>query len=56
MDNVRVDELDFSAPGVDGGEAIYTHSFCLFHKAREAAEDFLLARYRLYSNVYFHKT
>ena len=55
MDNVRVDELDFSPPGVEGGEPIYTHSFCLFHKAREAAEDFLLARYRLYSNVYFHK-
>lgn len=56
MDNVRVDELDFSPPGVEGGEPIYTHGFCLFHKAREAAEDFLLARYRLYSNVYFHKT
>jgi HD superfamily phosphohydrolase len=56
MDNIRVDELDVSPPGVEGGEPIYTHGFCLFHKAREAAEDFLLARYRLYSNVYFHKT
>ena len=55
MDNVRVAELDVS-PGVEGGEPIYTRGFCLFHKAREAAEDFLLARYRLYSNVYFHKT
>jgi uncharacterized protein len=32
------------------------HSFCLLYKAREAAEDFLLARLRLYTNVYFHKT
>jgi len=56
MDNVRVADLDVSPPGKEGGESIYTYSFCLFHKAREAAEDFLLARYRLYSNVYFHKT
>ena len=35
---------------------IYSHSFCLLYKARDAAEDFLLARYRLYTNVYLHKT
>lgn len=55
MDNVRVAEIDVSAPG-DEAEAAYRHSFCLLYKAREAAEDFLLARYRLYTNVYFHKT
>jgi HD superfamily phosphohydrolase len=55
LDNVRVAEIDFAAPG-DDGIPIYNHSFCLFHKAREAGEDFLLARYRLYTNVYFHKT
>jgi len=56
MDNVRVAEIDFSPPDSDGGDPIYEHSFCLGYKAREAAEDFLLARYRLYTNVYFHKT
>lgn len=55
LDNVRVAEIDFAAPG-DDGVPIYNLSFCLSHKAREAGEDFLLARYRLYTNVYFHKT
>jgi len=56
MDNVRVADIDISPPGDDGGSPAYRHSFCLLYKAREAAEDFLLARYRLYTNVYFHKT
>jgi HD superfamily phosphohydrolase len=56
MDNVRVAEIDFSPPDADGADPIYEHSFCLEHKARDAAEDFLLARYRLFTNVYLHKT
>jgi len=56
MDNVRVADIDISPPGDNGADAAYRHSFCLLYKAREAAEDFLLARYRLYTNVYFHKT
>jgi HD superfamily phosphohydrolase len=56
MDNVRVAEIDVSPAGDDGTDAAYRHSFCLLYKAREAAEDFLLARYRLYTNVYLHKT
>jgi HD superfamily phosphohydrolase len=56
LDNVRVAEIDVSAPDGDGESPIYGHSFCLSHKARDAAEDFLLSRYRLYANVYFHKT
>jgi HD superfamily phosphohydrolase len=56
MDNVRVAEIDVSPAGDNGTDAAYRHSFCLLYKAREAAEDFLLARYRLYTNVYFHKT
>lgn len=56
MDNVRVAAIDFSPPDANGGDPIYQHSFCLGYKAREAAEDFLLARYRLYTNVYLHKT
>lgn len=56
LDNVRVAEIDFSPADADGADPIYEHSFCLEHKARDAAEDFLLARYRLYTNVYLHKT
>ncbi|MCC8939177.1 hypothetical protein H8A99_22545 [Bradyrhizobium sp. Arg68] len=56
MDNVRVEEIDFAPADSDGADPIYEHSFCLEHKARDAAEDFLLARYRLYTNVYLHKT
>lgn len=56
MDNVRVAEIDVSPAGDNGSDAAYRHSFCLLYKAREAAEDFLLARYRLYTNVYLHKT
>ena len=56
LDNVRVSEIDVSPPESEGEEEVLQHSFCLHHKAREAAEDFLLARYRLYSTVYFHKT
>ncbi|HXV22959.1 MAG TPA: HD domain-containing protein [Alphaproteobacteria bacterium] len=56
MDNVRVAAIDVSPPEAEGEEETFRHSFCLSHKAREAAEDFLLARYRLYSNVYLHKT
>lgn len=56
MDNVRVAAIDFSPPEADGTDPIYEHSFCLEHKARDAAEDFLLARYRLFTNVYLHKT
>lgn len=56
LDNVRVASIDVS-PASDGvADAVYTHSFCLGYKARDAAEDFLLARYRLYLNVYLHKT
>ena len=56
LDNVRVASIDVTAPSNDAAVPVYTHSFCLGYKGREAAEDFLLARYRLYTNVYLHKT
>jgi uncharacterized protein len=56
LDNVRVASIDVSPAGGDNADAVYRHSFCLSYKARDAAEDFLLARYRLYTNVYLHKT
>ena len=55
MDNVRVADIDVSADA-GGDNGIFRQSFCLWHKARDAAEDFLLARYRLFTNVYLHKT
>lgn len=56
LDNVRIAEIDITPPSNEGEEPVRTYSFCLTYKGREAAEDFLLARYRLYSNVYLHKT
>jgi HD superfamily phosphohydrolase len=56
LDNVRVSDIDVAPPESDAEEQVLQRSFCLSYKAREAAEDFLLARYRLYSNVYTHKT
>src|SRR5258708_26605962 len=44
MDNIRVAQINF-APDADSGDPIYEHSFCLGYNARDAAEDFLLARY-----------
>ena len=55
MDNVRVALIDVSPPETTDEAPDHKHSFCLGYKARDAAEDFLLARYRLYANVYFHK-
>lgn len=54
MENVRVAEIDVAAPETD--DEIMGSTFCLDIKARDAAEDFLLARYRLFTNVYLHKT
>lgn len=54
LDNVQVADIDVS-PSSESGSPITTLSFCLGYRAREAAEDFLLARYRLYSTVYFHR-
>jgi hypothetical protein len=56
LDNVRVASIDVTPPSDEAAAPVYTHSFCLNYKGREAAEDFLLARYRLYTNVYLHKT
>jgi phosphohydrolase domain-containing protein len=40
----------------DDDEPRYVPTFVFKSKGREAAEDFLLARYRLYTQVYLHKT
>jgi uncharacterized protein len=40
----------------DDAESQNTPTFVFKFKGRQAAEDFLLARYRLYTEVYLHKT
>ncbi len=52
IDNLDVENIDV---GQDG-EARIIPTFVFKAKGRQAAEDFLLARYRLYSQVYLHKT
>ncbi|TAN00791.1 MAG: HD domain-containing protein, partial [Rhizobiaceae bacterium] len=55
VENVRVAEIEIDAPDEDGGEPRRVPTFCLTAKARPAAEQFLLARYTLHQQVYFHK-
>jgi hypothetical protein len=56
LDNVRIFQIDVSPSSDEAVDPVRSYTFCLDHKGREAAEDFLLARFRLYSNVYTHKT
>lgn len=55
MDNVRVADIEIDPPDEDGREARRIPTFCLEKKALPAAEQFLLARYTLHQQVYFHK-
>ena len=54
MDNLRVREIDLSQD--EGDEERLVPTFCFTAKAIPAAEQFLLARYTLHEQVYFHKT
>ncbi|MFB9950073.1 HD domain-containing protein [Rhizobium puerariae] len=54
IDNVRVAEIDIGAPE-DDEPVNKVSTFCLASKALPAAEQFLLARYTLHQQVYFHK-
>lgn len=57
MEHVRVGEVLVDAPDADEEEdAQRVPTFCLDYKALAAAEQFLLARYTLHQQVYFHKT
>jgi uncharacterized protein len=53
IDNLQTWEVEIPQ---DNDEAIKVPTFVFKHKGRQAAEDFLLARFRLYSQVYLHKT
>lgn len=56
MEHVRVGEIspDLADDDEESVQAVAT--FCLDSKALPAAEQFLLARYTLHQQVYFHKT
>lgn len=58
MEHVTVGEISVEAPDKDenGGAPVHVPTFCLGRKALPAAEQFLLARYTLHEQVYFHKT
>jgi hypothetical protein len=57
MEHVRVREIAIeAADAVDEADQERVPTFCLDAKALPAAEQFLLARYTLHEQVYFHKT
>jgi HD superfamily phosphohydrolase len=57
LEHVRVLEVPIEAADPDDeGELAKAPTFCLDEKALPAAEQFLLARYTLHEQVYFHKT
>jgi HD superfamily phosphohydrolase len=57
MEQVRVEEIEIEAPDAGGIiDAARVPTFCFDRKALPAAEQFLLARYTLHEQVYFHKT
>lgn len=57
MEHVRVEKVAIEAPDGegDGDNLIRVPTFCLDAKALPAAEQFLIARYALHEQVYFHK-
>ena len=56
LDNLTVADINIGLETAEEDRAVERPSFCLKEKALQAAEAFLLARYHLYSQVYFHKT
>lgn len=55
-DNIRVAEIEIDAPEEDEtGETRRVPTFCLTEKALPAEEQFLLARFTLSEQVYYHK-
>jgi hypothetical protein len=58
MEHVRVRPVSIESPDADESEEApptKVSTFCLDSKALPAAEQFLLARYTLHEQVYFHK-
>lgn len=55
MEHVRIGEVSIEAADAEAVDPIKVQTFCLDRKALPAAEQFLLARYTLHEQVYFHK-
>lgn len=55
IENVRVADIAIDTPDEEDDELRRKPTFCLEKKALPAAEQFLLARYTLHQQVYFHK-
>ena len=55
LNNLIIEDIPLGQEEEDV-EPTLAPTFAFAEKARTAAEDFLLARYRLFSNVYLHKT
>jgi uncharacterized protein len=55
LDNLTIADINVGLETNGAEEPLERPSFCLKEKALQAAEAFLLARYHLYSQVYFHK-
>jgi HD superfamily phosphohydrolase len=57
MEHIRVREIEIeAAEAAEDEHQAKVRTFCLDPKALPAAEQFLLARYTLHEQVYFHKT
>ncbi|MCB9948201.1 MAG: HD domain-containing protein [Rhodospirillaceae bacterium] len=56
INNLVVEEIPLSQEGGEEADPTLARTFAFSEKGRSAAEDFLLARYRLFTNVYLHKT
>ncbi len=56
IDNLRITTVTSDVDGEAEEAAPPISTFCFAEKAAQAAEAFILARYHLYSQVYFHRT
>ncbi len=56
VDNLRIAEIAIDPPEGEDDDSRRVPTFCFTAKALPAAEQFLLARYTLHQQVYFHKT
>nr|WP_272872857.1 HD domain-containing protein [Neoroseomonas alkaliterrae] len=56
VENIRVAPITLDPPDGDEAGPRRVQTFCLDRKALPAAEQFLLSRYTLHEQVYFHKT
>lgn len=56
LEHVRIGQVRLNEPDAIEDDDIRVETFCLDMKALPAAEQFLLSRYTMHEQVYFHKT